>query len=327
MIYPFNINMKLYTISEIVRNGQALKTTDGKFYSKSDGGGYSYWYTSEHEGFYSNRGVDYFFVSPSISLEDALNQLNKTITAVNTPLQIDVSPEVENPKDKLTHATIRREVVEKYKPIQLKFSQVEKAYNEQWAIASKESDERFKEVTEKLKNLGLYDVHIKLMKNEKLTKREQEKMAEYNKIGEEYNALPKIKFPASILNYTLEVLSTIDIHYKDVTIAEAKTVYDEIKVEYPLWLKNMLEGQRLLNTPDITHFKTRQQYMDAIYLFYGGKDCVTDVAYFNETDVFNACVEEAYKDGLYKKAVEEGRLTQVEVVELLKKEGFLETIL
>lgn len=74
---PFQI---LYVPTDIVMNGGGLKTKDGKYHTKTDTGGYSYWYGTGENTCYPNTAYGYFFICSPDLHERAAENLNKTLS-------------------------------------------------------------------------------------------------------------------------------------------------------------------------------------------------------------------------------------------------------
>lgn len=67
-----------YEISDIKIIGHSYKTNDGKYFTKADGQGYSYWYEEEFR--LGNTAYDYLFFVGEKGFEGAVKVLNRVIS-------------------------------------------------------------------------------------------------------------------------------------------------------------------------------------------------------------------------------------------------------
>lgn len=65
---------------KIKGSGYSIKTKDGKFFTKHDHSGYSYWYDSSNNSKLGEHSYDYVFAIPD-GVESAIKTLNKVIKA------------------------------------------------------------------------------------------------------------------------------------------------------------------------------------------------------------------------------------------------------
>lgn len=137
--------------------------------------------------------------------------------------------------------------LEEYAKSEAAYYERQRGYEAKKALHQEWRDNAIQDIEDR----GLWDLYIKYIHSEKLTKSEEKLLPELLAICDKAKAVMP-EYPSDP-NLFIFPLSPWAIFEKELTLEEAEEVYRIAGIDNPSWLRDMLEGERLvkqLEKPD-----------------------------------------------------------------------------